>query len=479
METAEEAYAQALAYLAELTDWERQPMDRRMREQLLLARPAALLERLGNPQRRYRSVLVAGTKGKGSTAAMLASILRAAGYRTGFYSQPHLHTYRERIRVDGVAIAPTAFAEGVACLQPHVAALESARPELGRCTAYEAGTALALDYFARSGVEIAVLEVGLGGRLDATNVVEADVSIITSISFDHMAILGSTLPEIAFEKAGIIKPGRPVLSAPQRPEVLAVLERVAAERGARLGLGGRDWRWTGDHAAFVVEAEEAAPDGLWAAAWRHTGLRVPLLGAHQLENAATAVAAAQVLGSTLAMEARLLPISTAAIAAGLAGTRWPARLEVISPPHPPLLPKLAPTVVIDGAHNGDSATKLAAALRDHFRFRRLWLVLGVGADKDLAAIVAPLAPLVAGAWAVASRHPRSLAAPAVAAALSQAGVWTVIAGETAAAVREAVAAASPDDLVCVTGSLYVAAEAREALGLPVEGHDPESIAPAR
>lgn len=479
-EAAEEAYAQALAYLAELTDWERQPMDQRLRERLLLARPAALLERLGSPQHRYRSVLVAGTKGKGSTAAMLASILRAAGYRTGFYSQPHLHTYRERIRVDGVAIAPTVFAEGVARLQPHVAALESEHPELGRCTAYEVGTALALDYFARSGVELAVLEVGLGGRLDATNVVEADVSIITSISFDHMAILGSTLPEIAFEKAGIIKPGRPVLSAPQRPEVLAVLERVADERGALLAVGGRDWRWAGDHAAFVVEAAQAAPCGLWAAAWRHTGLRVPLLGAHQLENAATAVAAAQRLGSASVVEARSLSIPPAAIATGLAGTRWPARLEVISPPQSPLLPEIGPTVVIDGAHNGDSAAKLAAALRAHFRFRRLWLVLGVSADKDLAAIVAPLAPLAAGAWAVASRHPRSLAASAVAAALRQAGVRTTTGGATAVgeAVGEAVAAAGQDDLVCITGSLYVAAEAREALNLPMEGRDPQIIAPA-
>ncbi|MBI3970772.1 MAG: bifunctional folylpolyglutamate synthase/dihydrofolate synthase [Chloroflexi bacterium] len=496
MQPHSRAYAAALAYLYGRTDWERRVMDETMRERLLLERPAALLARLEHPERRYRTILIAGTKGKGSTGAMLASILRATGYRTGFYSQPHLHSYRERLRVDGVPITPGHLADGVSRLEPHVAALERERPELGECTTYEVATALALEHFARAGVAAAVLEVGLGGRLDATNVVAADLSIVTSISFDHTAVLGSTLPQIATEKAGIIKTGRPVFSAPQRPEVLPVLERVADERHALLFVGMRAWRWTGSHDGLAVESAGTT----WPQPWRSDGIHVPLLGAHQLENAATAVAAAHALNSGLAGAS--LSVPEAAIRAGVAGTRWPARVEVFHPgarggwddrrPIPSAnlgqalrqaqdrlsdersfsrlgagansAESAGPLVVVDGAHNGDSAEKLAAALRRHFRFERLLLVLGAGADKDLGTIVAPLAPLAARAWAVASSHPRSRPAAEVAQALAAAGFQATPAASTRAAIEEALASAAERDLVCVTGSLFVAAEAREALG---------------
>ncbi|HEX2034175.1 MAG TPA: folylpolyglutamate synthase/dihydrofolate synthase family protein [Chloroflexota bacterium] len=491
---ASAAYTATLAYLYGLTDWERRPMDRSTREQLLLQRPAALLERLGQPQRSYPSILIAGTKGKGSTAAFLEAILRAAGYRTGFYSQPHLHTYRERIRVDGRCLGEGEVVAGIARIRPHLQALERDCPALGRCTTYEVSTALALDHFARAGVEVAVLEVGLGGRLDATNVVEAEVAVITSISFDHTAILGDTLPQIAAEKAGIIKPGRPVLVAPQRAEALAVLEQVAAARTAPLLAAGRDWTWQGHHQGLSVRSRGQR----WSRAWRATSLSVPLLGSHQLENAATAVATAHALAGALApgeawhplppprrgaergpqrgarRQAAPAPqpvIPPQAIAAGVSATRWPARLEVVRP--------AGPAVVIDGAHNGDSAAKLGAALRDHFlgvdrpAAPRLWLVIGTGADKDLSAIVAPLAPLSRGAWAVASRHPRHRPAAEVSAALRAAGVAATAAPDTAAGLAAALAAAGPQDVVCVTGSLFVAAEAREALGLvPPQDLDP-------
>lgn len=443
-------YVAALAWLHDRIDWERGPLDRTMRERLLLARPAALLARLGDPQRRYEVVLVAGTKGKGSTAALLASILAAAGRRVGLYSQPHLHSFRERIRVDDGPITPADLIGGVARLQGHVAALERERPDLGALTTYEVATALALDHFARVGIDVAVLEIGLGGRLDAVNVVDATLAVITAISHDHTAILGETLPEIAAEKAGIIKPGRPILTARQRPEVLAVLATIAASRSAPLGASGRDWTWHGDHAALAVTAA-ARPD-LWPRPWHHTGLRIPLLGAHQLENAATAVAAAEALTAD--------GVAPDTVARGVAGTRWPARLEVFRPTN-----EDEPTIVVDGAHNGDSAEKLAVALRDHFHCARLWLILGVGVDKDLPAIVAPLAPLVGGAWAAASRHARSRPAAEVAEALGAAGVPAASAADAAAALRLARAASGPDDLICVTGSLFIAAEAREALGV--------------
>ncbi|HEV2123660.1 MAG TPA: folylpolyglutamate synthase/dihydrofolate synthase family protein, partial [Chloroflexota bacterium] len=472
----QDSYRATLSYLYALTDWERRPMDRSMRERLLLQRPAALLDRLGNPQRRYISILVAGTKGKGSTSAMLAGILRAAGYRTGLYSQPHLHTYRERIRVDGQMIGEEEVVAGIERIRPHAEALEREQSELGACTTYEVGTALALDFFARSSVDVAVLEVGLGGRLDATNIVQAEMAVITSISYDHTAILGNTLPEIAGEKAGIIKAGRPVLSHPQSEAARTVLARVANERNSAFALGGQDWTWSGDHHQFSVAGK---PGSFWTTPWEEAGLSVPLLGQHQLENAATAVAAAHALHSDAS--ARRLPIPSAAISRGLASVRWPGRFEIVEPEAS--IRQTArratatirwPVVVIDGAHNGDSAAQLAAAIRRHTPYERLWLVLGAGTDKDLAAVVAPLAPLTSGAWAVASRHPRSRSAPDVAEVLQHAGVHAQAKDRVAEGVESALAAAGPGDVVCITGSLYVVAEAREALGLvPTDERDPE------
>lgn len=458
---SDQDYGAALDWLYDRIDWERGPLDRTMRERLLLARPAALLARLGDPQRCYETVLVAGTKGKGSTAALLASSLGAAGRRVGLYSQPHLHSFRERIRVDDDPITPADFAGGIAHLRHHVIACERERPDLGPLTTYEVATALALAHFARVGVKVAVLEIGLGGRLDALNVVDADLAIITAISYDHMAILGDTLPEIAVEKAGIIKSDQPVLTAPQQPEIQSVLAAAAARRSAPLGVGGQDWTWWGDHAAFTVAATTRSD--LWPHPWCHADLRIPLLGAHQLENAATAIAAAEVLLAGAA--------TPGAIARGVAATRWPARLEVFR------VGPAGPVVVVDGAHNGDSAEKLAVALQEHFRFARLWLVLGVGADKDLPAIIAPLATLTHGAWATASCHARSRPATEVAEALRLAGVSADAVNDTAAALRLARAACGPDDLICVTGSLFIAAEAREALGIvrPDERDPPVAV----
>ncbi len=446
-------YAEGLAWLLGRTDLERQPMARTTREQMSLARPAALLEWLGNPPRNYRTILVAGSKGKGSTAVMLASILQAAGHRTGFYSQPHLHSYRERIRINGAPISQADFAVAIARLRTQVQGLDHERPELGQATTFEITTALALDYFARAEVDVAVVEVGLGGRLDATNVIDAGLSLITPISYEHMAVLGNTLAEIAFEKAGIIKPGRPVLSAPQPPEAGEVLRRVASERRAPYAAGGRDWTWRGRNEEFQVTAA-GVHEGLWSSAWDYEHLRIALRGTHQLENAATAVAAAQVLGERYA-----LAMNPAAISEGLAAVRWPGRIEVV---------RERPTIIVDGAHNGDSAEKLAAVLRDDFRAPRVWLIFGVLADKDLAAIIAPLAPMVERAWTVQTRHPRSRPAEEAAAALKAFDITAVPAASTANAISQALAAASPGDLICITGSLSTAAEAREALGLVPE-----------
>lgn len=442
-------YGEALDWLMSLPDAERKPTPRPARESLLLERPTALLKLLGEPQTRYHSVLIGGTKGKGSTAAFLESILRAAGYKTGLYTSPHLHSYRERIRINGVMISEQEFASGVGRLTSLASELLSAHPDFEFFTTFEVMTALALDEFARQRIDIAVLEVGLGGRLDATNAVVADLSIITSISFDHMAVLGDTLPKIANEKAGIVKDGKIVLSAPQAPEVMGVIERVAKEKRAAFGLGGKDWKWQGEREDFEISAEPCA--GLWSVGWRHEGLRVALRGAHQLENAATAVAAAETLRANLN-----LALKDDAIHIGLERTEWFGRLEVLqagAASHP--------TVVTDGAHNGDSAEKLVRALTREFEFEKLWLVVGVLRDKDLHAIVAPFTPLAEFAWTVTTRHPRSREAEDLA---NQVGEWGMRADPAVSvsdAIKHAMERAAPRDLICITGSLSTVAEARE------------------
>lgn len=445
-----------MEFLLALPDWERGTGMRASREELLLERPAALLNALGEPQNNFRSVLVAGTKGKGSVAALLESILRAAGFRTGLYTSPHLHTYRERIRVNGEMISENEFARGAGELQPVIADLQTTHPEMEMFSTFEATTALALYYFARAKIDVAILEVGLGGRLDATNVVDAALSIITPISFDHTTVLGNSLHKIAREKAGILKPNKIVLSAPQYTEALAVIEKVAREKNAVLGVAERDWLWLGDHSDFVVAAEPRA--GLWRNYWSCKGLRVPLLGVHQLQNAALAVAAARTISEN--WEWKLDPKE---IRRGLAETRWYGRLEILQ-----ARDDTQPLILTDGAHNGDSAEKLVAALKFHFDFDKLFLIFGALRDKNLDELLAPFIPLTKRAWTVETKHPRTWRADALAQELNKRGIVANSTSDMPGALETAQAHASPRDLICITGSLSVVAMARAAFGLAKE-----------
>lgn len=449
-------YHDALAWLLSLPDWERGTGGHPAREAVLLERPAALLNALGNPQTRYRSALIAGTKGKGSTAAMLESILRAAGYKTGLYTSPHLHTYRERIRVNGELISENEFAHGVGEFQPLLDELQSARPELESFSTFEVMTALALNYFASANIDAAILEVGLGGRLDATNVVDADLSILTRISFDHTAVLGNTLHKIAQEKAGIIKPGKIVLSVKQERDALNVIEETARERKATLGIAERDWWWLGGHSNFMVAGEPRA--GLWREGWHYDDMRVSLLGAHQLENAAMAAAAARVIGGNWELEIgdRRLEIGDLAIRRGLESTKWWGRLEILQKRD-----ATHPLIIADGAHNGDSAEKLVAALEFHFEFEKLYLILGVLGDKNLGAILTPFVARTAHAWTVQTAHPRSRDAESLAQDVNAHNIPADAASGMSDALARALRHASPRDLICITGSLSAAAMARE------------------
>lgn len=387
-----------------------------------LRRTRVLLDLAGAPDRRMTCVLVAGTKGKGSTAAFLASILSAARIRAGLYTQPHLQSYRERIRVDGRMIGDAAFTDAIAALRPRVGRLAELLPSAGAPTTFELTTALALEHFAAESCTIAVVEVGLGGRYDATNAIDPHVSVITPISHDHTSILGTRLDTIAAEKAGIVRPGRVTVIAPQRRAAQVAIRRACDRTGA--------------------EPRDVAP----LSARETPSLR----GAHQRSNAAAAATAA------LALRERGIDVPDDAIADGIARLRWPGRFEVLAG-HPPL--------VLDGAHNDASAEALAAALRSEYPRRRVRFVVGLMADKDARAVLRPLLPLAASVETVRAPGARGLPAAALARLVRQ--VPAVAHDTFAAALSAARAAARERDVVCVTGSLALVGEARDALGLPV------------
>ena len=429
-------YQAALDYILSFADYERMPRSALVFD---LRRIEVLLEKLGNPHQAARSIHVAGTKGKGSTAAMIASILTQADYRTGLYTSPHLLSIKERIQIDGSPIAENAFARLVEMMRPEVEIVNDSGG-FGELTTFELLTALAFAYFKERQADYQVLETGLGGRLDATNVVKPEVCVITAISFDHTDVLGDTLPQIATEKAGIIKPTSIVISSPQYPEAMEVIVRVCRERGVRLVRAGSDVTW--QRKAFSLEGQAFQVNGL-------TGeyeLNLPLLGEHQLENAATAVAAAEVLVE------RGAKVSPKNIADGLAQVHWPGRLQIL---------RREPWVIVDGAHNADSVRRLVKALRQYFDFERAILIFGASSDKNIAGMVAELASFPDTVIVTQSRHPRAIAPDKL---VSEFAKWEIIpevAENVASAVERALAQAKPTDLICATGSLFIVAEVME------------------
>ena len=440
-------YDQALSYLYSFADYERH--DSRDAARFDLRRVHHVLERLGNPHLGRLTVHIAGTKGKGSTAALLAAILEPAGYRTGLLTSPHLRVFPERIRVSGSMIPEVALPTLVERLALEVEEYHR-EPTWGRLTTFELVTVAAFMYFAGVGATAQVLETGLGGRLDATNVVpNPDVCVITPISFDHTEVLGNTIPAIAAEKAGIIKPSASVVMAPQQPEAAAVIRSRCRAQGApcfevhdnaTIRLIHRDL--DGQHFEVTTPGQRYE-------------LFTKLLGDVQLENAATAVVAAErlPLGGPGAAHR--------AIVNGVAAARWPGRLDVLA---------RQPLVVADGAQNQASAIRLAQALRD-LSPRRAIFVIGTSKDKDIGAMAAALGPVAQRAIIVRSQNPRSAPLDAVAAAFGNAGVAVELGGTTEQGLRRALQVAGPEDMVCVTGSLFVAGEALAFFGLAPAGFD--------
>jgi len=388
----------------------------------------ALMEALGNPQATYPIVHIAGTKGKGSVAALCASALTAAGYRTGLYTSPHLEDYVERIQVDGSPLTHEALAALVDEVKPAVARI----PKL---TTFEITTAIGFLAFARQNVDAAVIEVGLGGRLDATNVVTPRVSVITSLSMDHTAVLGDTLAKISGEKAGIIKEAVPVVSAPQKEEALEALLRVARERSAPLTLVGRD---------VTFEAQGASLDGQEFRI-QDMEFKIPLLGSYQVLNAAVAYAALKQSG---------LNVSDAALQEGFSRVKWPARFEVA---------RREPPVVFDSAHNEDSFARLRETLERHFPSRQVYLILGASEDKNLAGMLRVMKPLIRELIVTRADHPRALDVEKIQSAADALEVPNEAVTPVAAALTRALELSAKDgSIVLSAGSMFVTAEAMTA-----------------
>ncbi len=429
-------YIEALQLLQRRDDWERtgSPADA---DRWDLRRMRSLLARLGDPHLGRRTMHVAGSKGKGSVAAMIASVLQQAGGRTGLYTSPHLHRFVERIAVDGGPIAPEAFGRLLGEIWPQIDA-EDADGRYGTISTFEALTALAFVAFRERDVEHQVLEVGLGGRLDATNVFDAkDVCAIAPISLEHTAVLGDTIAQIANEKAGIITRGATVIMAPQRDSAAEVIRDVCTERGAKLietaqACALTRTRHDRDGQEFTLRTSRATYK-----------LRLPLLGRHQLDNAATAVLAIETLDAA---------IDEASVREGLAKVRWPCRIELL---------KRHPVVVVDGAHNRDSARRLVQTLRDDLGVQEAVLVVGCSGDKDPGALAEELAPIASHVIATRSRHPRAKGAREIANAFAERDVPVAVEEPAGAAVDAALAQAGAAEAVVVCGSLFVAAEARE------------------
>jgi len=431
-------YQEALEYILRFADYERLPRSGIVWD---LKRVERLLARLDNPQRYARSVHVAGTKGKGSTSAMIASILKHAGYKTGLYTSPHLLSFTERIQVNGKPIAEEDWARLTEIIKPEVEA-ENRIGDLGELTTFEILTAMAFLHFRQVKAEYQVLEVGLGGRLDATNVVKPQVCVITSVSYDHMDVLGDTLAKIAGEKAGIIKPGATVVSAPQFPEAMEVIERVCREKGVRLIKVGQDVTW--ERGDFNAEGQHFKVSGLKD----KYDLWIPLLGEHQMENAANAVAAVELLKDKGAK----VPVEE--IAYGLAKVSWPGRLQVLGK---------EPWVIVDGAHNAYSMQRLGEALKTYFKYDKMKLILGFGGDKDIAGMAAEAVKMTGDIILVASRHPRAVKVEVLVEEFKKLGVTPRVANTVKDAIKLALDEAGPTDLICAAGSIFVIAEVMEGV----------------
>lgn len=441
-------YSQAEEYLNSFINYENIPGISYASSGYSLKHVEDFLHRIGDPHLAARTVHIAGTKGKGSVAAMIAQVLSTSGYRTGLYTSPHLHTLRERIRVDGRLISQSEFTSLMTELKPYFDSINAAvvgqSPEHREgeasqpLTYFEALTALAFAYFSKKKVDFQVLEVGLGGRLDATNVTKPEVCVITPISREHTAVLGDSLDKIAHEKAGIIKPGSLVVSSPQEKAASQVISDVCRQQGASLVQVGKDVTW---HKIAVDFYQQSLI--VQGKAGTHQ-LTIPLLGDYQLENAVIVIVILEVLVTSG------FHISAEDIARGLARVKWPGRFQIIN---------YEPIVVADGAHNVASMRRLVENIKAYFNYDQIFLILGISCDKDIPGIVKELVSLSPQVTVTSSTHPRAASPSVIAAEFAKWGIKPGVTGSVAKGLSQALSTAKRKDLICVTGSLFVVAEA--------------------
>jgi len=438
MENIEEAYQRTLDYLYSFVDYSLTRSLRYSPEKFDLGRMHRFVEMLGSPHAQYPIVHVAGTKGKGSTSAMIAEVLQTAGYKVGLYTSPHMIDFSERIQVNRVPVSHKELVDLVEKLKPAVEVIE-------QLTTFELTTAAAFLYFAQEKVDIAVIEVGLGGRLDATNVVDPLVSVITSLSMDHMNVLGDTLEKIAAEKGGIIKPGKPVIVAHQKPEAISVLRKIAMERHSPMTYV--DDAWTVDSIAHTLQGQTIEIKALMDRS-EPIQFSLSLHGEHQAHNALTAFCVLDFLRH------KGYKFNVEQIQKGFAKVVWPGRFEIL---------QTNPMVIIDSAHNIDSCEKLAQTVRDYLPGRDVILIFGASEDKEVKGMLQALAPIAGRALITQSIHPRSFDPLALTEIARDYFKQVEAAVPLEEAVKKAIDQIDKGGVILITGSIFVAAGARQYL----------------
>lgn len=430
------SYRSALKRLLSLADFEHaRNLPAGVRKPDLI-RMEELMRRMGYPNKSIPTVHIAGTKGKGSVASMISSVLTAGGSHVGLFTSPHLHRFTERIRIDGKEISQDLFADQLEKIWPHVESMGH-EGERGKPSLFEVLNGMAFQVFNEKKLDFQVLEVGLGGRLDSTNVAYAEVAVITSLSLDHTEILGADIESIAREKAGIIKKGSRVVLSPQPPEVEDLIKKICETHDAPLWSLREDVNWTieshGLSGQMVTVNTPTRRHRLW----------VPLVGAHQAENAAAAVSAIDLLGDVVTLEG---------VKKGFQTVEWPARFQIVSE---------SPLVIVDGAHNPLAALRLAETFSEVLGSRKAFLVFGCSADKDVSGILRELEPVTKSAILCQSRHPKGMALSELGTLASLWGMEYQTSRSVANAMELMTSQMDTDDILLVTGSLFVAAESLE------------------
>ncbi|MGA9048886.1 MAG: folylpolyglutamate synthase/dihydrofolate synthase family protein [Dehalococcoidia bacterium] len=429
-------YTQAVRFLQSLEDYEKSPGVAYNAVNYDLRRMEILLDRLGNPHKGIKTIHIAGTKGKGSVAAMISTVLSSAGYRTGLFTSPHLVSWQERIIVNRRPISQKSFARLMALIAKHVHVINR-EAAFGRLTTFEVVTALAFSYFRETNVDFQVLETGMGGRLDATNLVDPDVCIITSISLDHTQVLGDTLAQIAGEKAGIIKSGCVAISAPQDRKVMAVIRGKCAQSGVRFIRAGVDITWE------PLDSDLKMQRFCMHGTLQNYDLNIPLLGDFQMENAALSVAALEVI------QQQGYNLKCTDIVRGFSKVKWPARMQIL---------RTSPLLIVDGAHNPYSIGKIVQSLDKHCQHKEVITIFGCSGDKDIRGMAAQLAGFADHVIITGSSHPRAAAISTLVPIFNKSWPAIETASNPAQALSKALFEAGPQDLILATGSLFLAAD---------------------